>query len=223
MYKVLIVEDDLVIAKSLKSCLSQWNYDAEFVVDFKDINKQFIEFNPHLVLLDISLPFFNGYHWCTEIRKISKVPIIFISSMSDNMNIVMAVNMGGDDFIAKPFDLNVIIAKVQALLRRTYSFSGQMNVIEHNGAVLNISDTTIEYKNSKIELTKNEFKIIQILMENAEKVISREDIMKRLWESDSFIDDNTLTVNVTRLRKKLSDIGLIDFIKTKKGIGYMVN
>ncbi|GAA0127363.1 response regulator transcription factor [Clostridium sp. CTA-19] len=223
MYKVLIVEDDLVIAKSLKSCLSQWNYDTEFVVDFKDINKQFIEFNPHLVLLDISLPFFNGYHWCTEIRKISKVPIIFISSMSDNMNIVMAVNMGGDDFIAKPFDLNVIIAKVQALLRRTYSFSGQMNVIEHNGAVLNISDTTIEYKNSKIELTKNEFKIIQILMENAEKVISREDIMKRLWESDSFIDDNTLTVNVTRLRKKLSDIGLIDFIKTKKGIGYMVN
>lgn len=222
MYRILIVEDDLVIAKSLKSCLSQWNYEVEFIEDFKDINKYFINFDPHLVLLDISLPFFNGYHWCTEIRKISKVPIIFISSMCDNMNIVMAINMGGDDFIQKPFDLNVAIAKVQALLRRTYSFGGSMNIIEHNGAVLNINETTIEYKNSKVELTKNEFKIIQFLMENIGKAISREDIMKRLWESESFIDDNTLTVNVTRLRKKLSDIELNDFIKTKKGIGYMV-
>lgn len=223
MYKILIVEDDITIAKSLKKCLCRWNYEVEYITDFKDITKQFTQFNPHCVLLDISLPFFNGYHWCSEIRKISKVPIIFISSMSDNMNIVMAINMGGDDFIAKPFDINIVVAKVQALLRRTYSFGGQMNIIEHNGAVLNLNDNTMEYKNSKIELTKNEFKIIQILLENIGKVISRDAIMERLWESDSYIDDNTLTVNVTRLRKRLGDIELFDFVKTKKGLGYMVD
>lgn len=222
MYRILIIEDDIVIAKSLKNCLCQWNYETKFIVDFKEVITQFVQFDPHLVLLDISLPFFNGYHWCSEIRKISKVPIIFISSMSDNMNIVMAVNMGGDDFIAKPFDLDIVVAKVQALLRRTYSFGGKMNIIEHNGVVLNLSDTTLEYKNAKIELTKNEFKIIQILLENVGRVISRDAIMTRLWESDSYIDDNTLTVNVTRLRKRLGDIGLSNFVKTKKGIGYMV-
>ena len=222
MYKILIIEDDMVIAKSMKDSLNQWNYETEIVIDFKDIIAQFIEFKPHLVLLDISLPFFNGYHWCSEIRKISNVPIIFISSMSDNMNVIMAVNMGGDDFISKPFDLNILVAKVQALLRRTYSFGGTMELIEHNGVVLNLSNTTLEHKNTKIDLTKNEFKILQILFENIGKTISREDIMIRLWESDSYIDDNTLTVNVTRLRKRLSDYGICDFIKTKKGIGYMV-
>ncbi|MEG2289864.1 MAG: response regulator transcription factor [Clostridium sp.] len=222
MYKILIVEDDMIIAKGLENFLCQWNYEVGCITDFKDVKKGFIEFNPQLVLLDISLPFFNGYHWCNEIRKISKVPIIFISSMSDNMNIVMAMNMGGDDFIAKPFDLNVIVAKVQALMRRTYSFGGQMNVIEHRGIVLNLNDTTIEYKDVKIELTKNEFKIIQVLFENIGRVVSRDTIMEKLWESDSYIDDNTLTVNVTRLRKRLSDISIIDLVKTKKGIGYMV-
>ena len=222
MYKILIVEDDMVIAKSMKNSLCQWNYETEYIIDFKDIIAQFIQFDPHLVLLDISLPFFNGYHWCSEIRRISSVPIIFISSMSDSMNVIMAVNMGGDDFIAKPFDLNILVAKVQALLRRTYSFGGKMEVIEHNGVVLNLSSAILEYKNNKIELTKNEFKILQILFENIGKAISREDIMMRLWESDSYIDDNTLTVNVTRLRKTLADYGICDFVKTKKGIGYMV-
>ncbi|AZV56406.1 response regulator transcription factor [Clostridium sp. AWRP] len=222
MYKILIVEDDMAIAKSMKNCLSGWNYETVFITDFKDITAEFIKFEPHLVLLDIFLPFFNGYHWCSEIRRISKVPIIFISSMSDNMNIIMAVNMGGDDFISKPFDLNILVAKVQALLRRTYSFGGKMDVIEHNGVVLNLSSAAVEYENSKIELTKNEFKILQILLENVEKVVPRDVIMTRLWESDSYIDDNTLTVNITRLRKKLSDAGICDFIKTRKGIGYMV-
>ncbi|MGY0373022.1 response regulator transcription factor [Clostridium sp. JNZ J1-5] len=222
MYKILIVEDDMVIAKSMKNILYEWNYETEFIVDFKDVIAQFVQFDPHLVLLDISLPFFNGYHWCSEIRKISSVPIIFISSMSENMNVIMAVNMGGDDFIAKPFDLNILVAKVQALLRRTYSFGGKMDVIEHKGVVLNLSSAILEYKNNKIELTKNEFKILQILFENIGKAISRDDIMTRLWESDSYIDDNTLTVNVTRLRKKLADAGIYDFVKTKKGIGYMV-
>ncbi|HBP64302.1 MAG TPA: DNA-binding response regulator [Desulfosporosinus sp.] len=222
MHKILIIEDDLVIAKGLQNHLCQWGYQVDYVTDFKAVLTTFLELEPQLVLLDISLPFFNGYHWCSEIRKLSKVPIIFISSMSDNINIVMAVNMGGDDFIAKPFDLSVVVAKVQALIRRTYSFGGQMNIIEQSGAVLNLSDTTLSYQNEKIELTKNEFKILQVLLENVGKVISRDTIMTRLWESDSFIDDNTLTVNVARLRKRLEEMGLCDFIKTKKGLGYMV-
>lgn len=222
MHKILIIEDDLVIAKGLQNHLCQWGYQVDYVTEFKAVLRNFSELDPQLVLLDISLPFFNGYHWCSEIRKLSKVPIIFISSMSDNINIVMAVNMGGDDFIAKPFDLSVVVAKVQALIRRTYSFGGQMNIIEQSGAVLNLSDTTLSYENEKIQLTKNEFKILQILLENAGKVISRDSIMTRLWESDSFIDDNTLTVNVARLRKRLEEMGLCDFIKTKKGLGYMV-
>lgn len=222
MYKILIVEDDMTIASSVKEYLRTWGMETEVITDFEKVIANFIAFDPQLVLMDITLPFFNGYHWCQEIRKISKVPIIFLSSMSDNMNIVMAINMGGDDFITKPFDLTVLAAKVQAMLRRTYAFQGQTNVLEHNGAILNLSDTTLLYQEQKADLTKNDFKILQILLENAGKVVSREAIMERLWESDSFIDDNTLTVNITRLRKKLEDIGLEGFIATKKGIGYMV-
>ncbi|MBN1062849.1 DNA-binding response regulator [Clostridium botulinum] len=222
MYKILIVEDDLTISSILKNHLCKWGYEAEFVYDFNNVVSSFIEYDPQLVVLDITLPFYNGFHWCTEIRKISKVPIIFASSASDNMNLIMAINMGADDFIAKPFDLNVIVAKVQALIRRTYSFQGQINILESNGAVLNLGDTTITYNDKKLELSKNEFKILQILLENKNKAVSRDDIMTHLWNSDSFIDDNTLTVNVTRLRRKLEDINLKDFIKTKKGMGYIV-
>lgn len=222
MYKILIVEDDLIIAKTVKNYIRSWGYEAECITDFKDVLTEFVSYNPQLVLLDITLPYFNGYHWCSEIRKVSKVPIIFISSASDNMNIVMAVNMGGDDFIAKPFDLNVLTAKVQALLRRTYDFMGQTNLLEHKGAILNLSSSTLNYKHSKIELSKNENKILQILMENKGKAVSRDTIMTKLWETDSYIDDNTLTVNITRLRKKLQEAGLSDFITTKKGIGYLV-
>lgn len=222
MYKILIVEDDLIIAKTVKNYIRSWGFEAECVTDFKDVLAAFVSCSPQLVLLDITLPFFNGYHWCSEIRKVSKVPIIFISSASDSMNIVMAMNMGGDDFIAKPFDLNVLTAKVQALLRRTYDFTGQTNLIEHKGSILNISDATLNYQDRKIELSKNENKILQILFENKGKVVSRDTIMTRLWETDSYIDDNTLTVNITRVRKKLQEAGLSDFITTKKGIGYMV-
>lgn len=212
----------MVIAKTLANHLAKWNYDVRYVTDFKNVDEEFIEFEPQLVLLDIMLPFYNGYHWCTEIRKVSKVPVIFISSMSDNMNIVMAINMGGDEFIEKPFDLNVITAKIQALLRRTYAFQGAVNVIEHNGVMLNLNDATVIYQDRKLALTKNDYKILQILVENVGKIVSREEIMTRLWESNEFIDDNTLTVNVTRLRKKLEEIGLSDFIVTKKGIGYII-
>ncbi|NLM09705.1 MAG: response regulator transcription factor [Clostridiaceae bacterium] len=222
MYRIMLIEDDLTIAEVIKEHLSKWGYDVVYVTDFKNITEQIINFDPHLVLLDVMLPFYNGYYWCKELRKISKVPVIFISSAADNMNIVMAMNMGGDDFITKPFDLNVLTAKVGALIRRTYSFQGRMNVMEHKGVILNLNDTTVSYNNEKAELTKNELKILQLLMENAEKVVSREDIMQCLWESDSFIDDNTLTVNITRLRKKLASIGLENFITTKKGLGYIV-
>ena len=222
MYKIMIIEDDITIAKTIAEHLSKWDYDVYYVTDFKNIIEQFIQFKPQLILLDVILPFFNGFHWCSEIRRMSKVPVMFISSAGDNMNIVMAMNMGGDDFIVKPFDLHVLTAKVQALLRRTYSFQGQINIIEHSGAVLNLSDTTLTYQDRKIDLTKNDYKILQLLMENIGNVVSREEIMQRLWENDNFVDDNTLTVNITRLRKKLSEAGLEDFIKTKKGIGYLV-
>ena len=222
MYHILIIEDDLSIAKSLDQVLKSWGYEATYITDFKQIIETFTTLQPHLVLMDISLPFFNGYHWCTEIRKLSNVPIIFISSASENLNIVMAMNMGGDDFISKPFDLGVMVAKIQALLRRTYAFTGQRQILEHHGVLLNLNDASLTYETQKIELTKNDFKILQLLLENSGKVLSRSDIMTHLWESDQFIDDNTLTVNVTRLRKKIEEIGLVDFIHTKKGIGYYI-
>ncbi|MGL5152480.1 MAG: response regulator [Clostridium sp.] len=222
MYKILIIEDDEIISKTLKNHMEAWGYEGKTIEDYKNVIKEFIEYSPQLVLLDISLPFFNGYHWCTEIRKISKVPIIFISSASDNMNIVMAMTQGGDDFISKPFDLNVLTAKVQALLRRTYDFIGETNLLQHREAILDIREATLMYRGEKIELSKNEFKILNLLIVNKGKVISRDTIMTKLWESDSYIDDNTLTVNITRIRKRLLDIGLKDFIKTKKGIGYIV-
>lgn len=223
MYKILIVEDDETIAGGLKNHLEKWNYQAECMTDFKDVMGKFVEFEPQLVLLDIVLPFFNGFHWCQEIRKISKVPIIFLSSANDNMNIVMAMNMGGDEFIEKPFALNVLTAKVQALLRRAYSFQGNVNVLEREGMLLNLNDASLSYKGEKISLTKNEFRILQMLMENVGKIVARNDIIARLWESDEFIDDNTLTVNVARLRKKLENAGMEGRIKTKKGIGYYLD
>lgn len=222
MYKILIIEDDLTIAKTVYSHLQKWDYEVEYLVDFKNVLEQVITYEPQLILLDIGLPFFNGHYWCAQIRQVSKVPIIFLSSMSDNINIVTAMNMGGDDFITKPFDLTVLTAKIQAILRRSYAFVGQVQVLEHKGVILNLGDTTLKYKEERLELTKNEFRILKLLLENAGKVVSREAIMTNLWESDSFIDDNTLTVNVTRLRKRLEEIGLSDFIVTKKGLGYLI-
>lgn len=221
-YKILVAEDDRIIASQICEYLNAFGYEACFTEDFSDICGQFSAVNPQLVLMDISLPYHNGYYWCQEIRKISKVPVIFISSASDNMNVVMAVNYGADDFIAKPFDLTVLAAKIQAILRRTYDFGGQVSLLEHRGAILNMDNASLIYDGRQIELTKNEYRILQILMENKGKIVEREAIMIKLWESDSFVDDNTLTVNVTRLRKKLEQAGLTDFITTKKGIGYLV-
>ena len=222
LFKIMIIEDDMTIASVLSSHLRKWEFDSFYVRDFNNITEQFSASDPQLLLLDISLPFYNGYHWCSEIRKFSKVPIIFISSNAANMSIVMAMNMGGDDYITKPFDLTVLVAKVQALLRRTYSFQGQSNIIEHKGAVLMLGDASISYMGKRIDLTKNEFKILQLLLDHKGNIVSRDVIMKKLWDSDCFIDDNTLTVNVTRLRKKLGKAGLSDFVVTKKGLGYVV-
>ena len=222
MYRILIVEDDQVIGNAIKKHIETWDCKGRCIDDYKQVLGEFVEFDPHLILMDISLPFFNGYHWCSEIRKVSKVPIIFISSASDNFNIVMAVNMGGDDFIAKPFDLEVLTAKVQAMLRRTYDFSGQTGLLEHKGVVLNTNDASLTYQDEKVELTKNDYRILQVLMENKGKIVTRDTLMQKLWETDSYVDENTLTVNVARLRKKLENQGLIDFISTKKGIGYLV-
>ena len=222
MYRILIVEDDSGIAEAIKTQAEMWDMEVYCIKDFKNIMQEFAEFNPHIVLMDIGLPFFNGYHWCSQIRKVSKVPVIFISSASDNMNIVMAVNMGGDDFIAKPFDQSVLMSKIQAMLRRTYDFAPSLTVLEHRGVLLNTGDGSLVYNNERIQLTRNEFKIITVLMKNKGKIVSREKLMEQLWESDSFVDENTLSVNVNRLRKKLDHVGIDNFISTKFGAGYII-
>lgn len=219
-YRVLIVEDDRGIAEGLCVLMARWSLRAEAVTDFHGVMAEFDRVQPHLVLLDIALPFMSGYHWCAEIRRVSSVPVIFISSAADNMNIVMAVNMGGDDFIAKPFESDVLVAKVQALLRRTYDYAAAAPVLEHRGAVLNTGDGSLSYGGQRLELTKNEYRILLILMQNRGRVVSRERLMEALWQTEVFVDENTLTVNVNRLRKKLDVAGLEGFIATRFGVGY---
>ena len=222
MYKILIVEDDFIIANSVSRHLEKWGFQSKYVEDFRDVTASFTEYAPDLVLLDINLPFYNGFHWCSEIRKIASTPIIFVSSVSDNMNIVMAMNMGGDEYIEKPFDINVLTAKIQALLRRTYSLPQQRNILSYRELELNLNNTTLSCKGENISLTKNEYMILQLLLEKHGVVVTRDELMERLWGNDEFIDDNTLTVNVTRVRKKLEGAGCTDYIKTKKGIGYIL-
>lgn len=222
MYKILIVEDDATIRDVLERQLAKWGYLVQAVSDFRAVLQTFVDCKPHLVLLDITLPFFNGYHWCEQIRKISQTPILFLSSASDDMNLVMAINLGADDFIAKPFHLDVVTAKIQALLRRAYSFGGDFSVVSFGDVSLNLGETKLMYEKEVVELTKNECKILQLLLEAKGSVVARDAIMKKLWDDESFIDDNTLTVNIARLRKKLSDIGLQNFVATKKGLGYCV-
>ena len=221
-YKILIVEDENAIVQAEKEHLEKWDFSVHCIKDFKNVLSEAADYQPDLILLDIKLPWYNGFYWCSEIRKSSKVPIIFVSSADDDMNIVTAMDMGGDDFIAKPFSLPVLTAKIHAVLRRVNSSPEQINILEHKGVRLNLSDATVVYQEQSAELTRNEFKILWLLMEHAGKMVSRDTIMMQLWESESFIDDNTLTVNVARIRKKLKEIGAPDYIITKKGIGYLV-
>lgn len=220
MQKIMIVEDDEVIAMALKKHLETWNYKVNVINDFEHVLDYYLNYKPELILLDISLPFYDGYHWCKQIRKISSVPIIFISSANENMNIIMAMTMGGDDFITKPFDFHVLTAKIQALLRRTYSFSKSAQLLTYKDLILNIGDATISCRDISVDLTKNESKILQTLFEKAERFVSRDDLMMNLWQSNAFIDDNTLSVNINRLRKKLEVFQIRQLIQTKKGLGY---
>lgn len=220
--KVFIVEDEKSIAQSICQILSQWNLQSKIIENFDKVCDEFLSYHPDIVLMDISLPYFDGYYWCNKIRQLSNVPIIFISSISDNINIVMAMNMGADDFIVKPFDNSILVAKILALLRRSYDYSVGLQKLEYEGLTINIDSNTVYYKDKIIELSKNEFRILLILIQNKGKVVSREKLMNQLWKTDIFIDENTLTVNVNRLRKKLSNQGIGDLIKTKFGVGYIV-
>ena len=219
MFKILIVEDDRGIAEGIQSLLEQWGMEVQ---DFRNITGEFETYQPHLILLDIKLPSYDGYYWCGQLRQRTAAPIIFISSAADNMNIVMAMNMGGDDFIAKPFDLDVLTAKVQALLRRTYDFAPAEPVLSHRGAVLQTGGQSLLVNGEKLPLSKNEYRILWTLLKEKGKIVSRERLMEALWQTDSFVDENTLSVNMARLRKKLDGAGLAGFIATRVGAGYLV-
>ena len=224
MFKIMVVEDDVSLKNIIAKCLTKWGHDVHQIENLENIIEEFKNYNPELVLLDINLPFYDGFHWCNEIRKISKVPIIFISSRNSNMDVIMGVNLGADDYIQKPFSVDVLVAKVNALLRRTYNFvDNNSNQIIHNGVTLDLSTATINYEDNTIELTKNEIKILHELMKYKGQIVSRNKLMKKLWDNDWFVDDNTLTVNVNRIRSKLNEIGLEDFIETKIGLGYIIS
>ena len=221
--KILIIEDDVNYRDNLCKLLEKWQFKLVVAEDFSNIIEIFIKEQPNLILLDINLPQYDGFYWCSKIRELSKVPIIFISSRNTTIDMVMSINLGGDDFIQKDFDQQILIAKINAILRRTYSYIDTNDtIIEHKGLVLNLKDGQVYYDDKKINLTGNEFRILSILMENKGNIVTREKIMRKLWESENFVDDNTLTVNVTRLRKKLEYVGKTDFIITKKGQGYII-
>ncbi|MDM5282886.1 response regulator transcription factor [Peribacillus frigoritolerans] len=223
MFKIMIVEDDEKIRKIVADTLTKWKYDVVGIMEFDHILDDFEKFQPDLVLLDINLPTFDGFYWCQQIRAISSVPILFLSSRNQNMDIIMAINMGGDDFIKKPFDLDVLVAKISALLRRNYTYQNGHNLkLTHRDLSLQVTNSTIQYEDQSIELSRNEFIILQLMMRRIGKIVSREDLMQALWNDEQFVDDNTLTVNVNRLRRKISGIGLEDFIGTRKGMGYLI-
>ncbi|NQI91182.1 response regulator transcription factor [Streptococcus suis] len=220
MQKILLIEDDKTISQLVAKNLINWGYQVQEVKDFQMVLEQMEEFQPHLILLDIGLPFFNGYYWCQEIRKTSRVPIMFLSSHDQPMDIVMAINMGADDYVTKLFEMTVLLAKIQGLLRRTYDFVGEQSLLWFEEISLDLKTMQVSYGQVVEELTRNEFQILRVLFEHGKEVVSREELMRELWNSDIFVDDNTLSVNIARLRKKLAELGLPDVIATKKGVGY---
>ena len=222
MSRIYIVEDDKSIAESIAKQLQMWNMEGICVHDFAKVDEEVREAAPDLVLMDIGLPYFNGFYWCTEIRKFSRVPIVFLSSADDNMNIVMAMNMGGDDFISKPFDMNVLIAKIQAMLRRAGGMEVAPQTLQCGGVTLPLAGCALSAGDERMTLTKNEYLIVKTLFENKGRVISRERLMEQLWGAEEFVDDNTLTVNMTRIRKKLGALGHENMIVTKRGMGYII-
>ena len=221
-FKIFIVEDDEVIARSIKKYLETWSFEVVECDDFAKVYEKFTQTKPDLVLLDVSLPFFNGYYWCEKIRVASNVPIIFISSADENLNKIMAMNMGADDYITKPFDLDLLLAKIKALLRRSYEYGEPSSIITYEDISLDRDRMLLSFASKDLILNKNEYLILEMMLEHPEKVYRREEIMDKIWQTDEFIDDNTLTVNIMRLRKKLDKFGLEDFIKTKKKVGYYI-
>lgn len=223
MYKIMMIEDDEKIRKIVADTLRKWQYDVVEVTQFDQVLTEFERNNPHLILLDINLPVFDGYYWCQQIRNVSKVPIIFLSSRNQNMDIIMAINMGGDDFIQKPFDLDILITKIGAIIRRKYTYQEDENIrFFHRGLKLHVTNSTIEFNGQTADLSRNEFILLQLMMRNIGKIVSREDMMQALWSEEQFVDDNTLTVNVNRMRRKVTALGLNDFIVTRKGMGYLI-
>ena len=221
-FKIFLIEDDEIIAKSLKKFLENWSYEVYLVKDYEKVFEEYKKIDPAIILIDISLPFFNGYYWCEQVRKVSNLPIIFISSASENLNKIMAMNMGADDYITKPFDLELLLAKVKALLRRSYEYKEILNNISYKDILIDRDKMLLIFDGREISLSKNEYLILEMMFRYPEKVFKREELMDKIWQTDEFIDDNTLTVNIMRLRKKLEDIGLKDFIKTKKKVGYYI-
>lgn len=223
MFKLLIIEDDQDIRYLLSDALQKWNFETACVTDFQHVLTDFLDYQPHLVLLDINLPAYDGFYWCQKIREISKVPIIFLSSRQTNMDMIMAMNMGGDDFVNKPFSMDILIAKIQALLRRTYNYTEQTTtVLEHNGLLLNIENSTMTIQDQVVDLSKNEYQLLYHLMKHHGKIVSREKLLRAIWDDERFVDDNTLTVNINRLRKKIEQAGLTHYIETKVGQGYLI-
>ncbi|KYG30507.1 PhoB family transcriptional regulator [Alkalihalobacillus trypoxylicola] len=219
---IFIIEDDSLLLEALKEGLNQWSYGVSSPTDFSHVMDSFVEHSPHLVIIDIQLPKYDGFHWCRAIRAVSKVPIIFLSSRDHPMDMVMAMNLGADDYIQKPFNMDVLLAKVQAMLRRTYTYEeASSDVIEWNQALIDLKSGGIYKDGKSINLTKNEFFILSILVRSNNKIISRHELMKMLWDDDQYINDNTLTANITRLRQQLSSLNLAEGIVTKKGLGYM--
>ena len=223
MKEILLIEDDFDLAKQLSLSLSKWGFSVDLIDDFNNIREEFIDKKPRLVIMDVNLPYYDGFYWCEKIREISKVPIIFLSSRDSNMDLIMGINNGGDDYITKPFSIEVLITKINAILRRSYDYVSLDSIIYYKDTILDMEKCTFKYEDNIIDLTKNEMKILSVLIKNKGKVVSRDKIMMSLWNDDEFVSDNTLTVNVTRLRSRLKDeLELNDFIKTKKGIGYMI-
>ena len=222
MKEILLVEDDLDLARELSLALNKWGFTVYRIERFDNILKEFLEKKPMLVIMDVNLPYFDGFYWCEKIRDISKVPIIFLSSRDSNMDVIMGINNGGDDYITKPFSVEVLISKINALLRRSYDYVSSDSLLYYDDIILDTEKCILKREDKSIELTKNELKILSLLIKNKDKVVSRDKIMMSLWDDDEFVNDNTLTVNITRLRNKLKYIGIEDFIKTKKGLGYMV-
>lgn len=223
MAKIMVVEDEAVIRQLIIEELEKWQFETFGTTDFHQVFDDFEEQEPQLILLDINLPVFDGYYWCQKIRETSKVPIIFISSRNTNMDMIMAMNMGADDFVTKPFEIDVLIAKINALLRRSYNYvENNSETLVHNGLTLNIDNSSMQINDEVIDLSKNEYRLLYILMKNHGKILSREKLLRALWDDERFVDDNTLTVNINRMRRKIEQAGMDNYIETKVGQGYIV-